>query len=113
VRADRFADAIATTIGERILQRRTELGLSQRDIASEGASYAYISRIEAGQRRPSVRALRKLASRLDVSVHWLETGEPDPAEELARLVLEHRGRPLPAGAERLARKVLREAGEPG
>jgi len=102
---------MATTIGERILQRRTVLGLSQREIAAEGVSYAYISRIEAGQRRPSVRALRKLAAKLDVSVHWLETGQPDPGEELARLVLEHRGRPLPTAAERLARKVLRQAGK--
>jgi transcriptional regulator with XRE-family HTH domain len=99
---------MATTIGERILQRRTELGLSQRDIASQGASYAYISRIEADQRRPSVRALRKLAARLDVSVHWLETGEPDPAEELAMLVLGHEGKPLPARALTLARRLLKQ-----
>lgn len=39
-------------------------------------------------------------------VRW-EAGEPDPAEELARLVLEHAGRPLPAVAARLARRVLR------
>ena len=45
-----------------------------------------------------------------MSVHWLETGEADPAEELARLVLEHRGKPLPTRAERLARNVLGETG---
>jgi transcriptional regulator with XRE-family HTH domain len=96
-----------TTIGERIRQRRTELGLSQRELASEGVSYAYISRLEAEVRRPSVRALRKLAPKLGVSVHWLETGENDPAELLALLVLEHRGRPLPQTATTLARKVLK------
>jgi hypothetical protein len=47
---------------------------------------------------------------LGVSVHWLETGEADPAEALARLVLEHRGRALPTAALRLARRVLGEAG---
>lgn len=31
-------------------------GLTQREIAAAGVSYAYISRSEAGQRRPSVRA---------------------------------------------------------
>src|SRR6266849_5927016 len=55
-------------LGERIRQRRVELGLSQRELASEGVSYAYISRIEADARRPSIRALRKLAPKLDVSV---------------------------------------------
>ena len=83
-----------------------ELGLSQRELASEGVSYAYISRLEADARRPSIRALRKLAPKLDVSAHWLETGETDPAEELAQIVLEHRGRPLPRAAVPLARKVL-------
>jgi transcriptional regulator with XRE-family HTH domain len=74
-------------VGERIHQRRVELGLSQREIASDGVSYAYISRIEAGTRNPSVRALRKLAPKLGVSVEWLETGvestrfaRPEPAE---------------------------------
>jgi transcriptional regulator with XRE-family HTH domain len=96
-----------STIGERIRQRRVELGLSQRELASEGVTYAYISRLEADTRRPSIRALRKLAPKLGVSVHWLETGEDDPAEQLARLVLEHRGRPLPQTATTLARKVLK------
>src|SRR5438067_3580964 len=83
------------TAGDRIRQRRLELGLSQRQLASEGVTYAYISRLEANERTPSIKALRKLADKLDVSVHWLETGEPDPAEELAQLVLEHQRRPLP------------------
>jgi transcriptional regulator with XRE-family HTH domain len=94
------------TVGERIRQRRLELGLSQRELASEGVSYAYVSRLEAGTRQPSVKALRKLAPKLGVSPHWLETGEDDPAEELARLVLQHRGRPLPRQAMALARAIL-------
>jgi transcriptional regulator with XRE-family HTH domain len=94
------------SVGERIRQRRRALGLSQRELASKGVSYAYISRIEGNERRPSVTALRKLAPKLGVSVHWLETGEDDPAEELARLVLEHRGA-LPSRASRLARLILR------
>jgi transcriptional regulator with XRE-family HTH domain len=97
------------TVGERIRQRRLELGLSQRELASEGVSYAYVSRLEAGTRQPSVKALRKLAPKLGVSPHWLETGEDDPAEELARLVLQHRGRPLPRQAITLARAILSDS----
>ena len=48
--------------------------MSQRDLAAPGVSYAYISRIEAGARQPSVKALRKLAAKLGVSVEYLETG---------------------------------------
>jgi len=95
-----------STIGERIRQRRVELGLSQRDLAEPGVSYAYISRIEANTRRPSVHALRKLAPKLQVSTHWLENGEEDPAEQLAQLVLDQQGRPLPRRAAALARAVL-------
>lgn len=99
----------ATTVGERIRERRQKLGISQRELASNGVSYAYISRIEANQRRPSVRALRELAPKLGVSVHWLETGKEDPAEELARLILASRGKPPPARAATLARLILRNA----
>ena len=98
-----------STVGERIRKRRMELGLTQRELETEGVSYAYISRIEADVRRPSVKALRKLAPKLDVTVHWLESGEADPAEELARLVLDYRGRPLPTTATQLARKLLNGA----
>ncbi len=64
------------TIGARLRRLRLERGLSQRELSSPGVSYAYISRIEAGARRPSVKALRKLARKLEVSAEYLETGSP-------------------------------------
>src|SRR5881409_2696004 len=77
------------TIGSRLKRLRLERGFSQRDLSSPGVSYAYISRIEAGARTPSVKALRMLAAKLGVSVEWLEPGEQRLAQKLARLVLEH------------------------
>src|SRR3712207_9108605 len=62
------------TVGQRLKRLRRERGFSQRQISSPGVSYAYISRIEAGTRRPSVKALRKLAGKLGVSPEYLETG---------------------------------------
>lgn len=53
---------------------RLERGLSQRQLASRGVSYAYISRIESDQRTPSVRAIRLLARRLGVAPEYLESG---------------------------------------
>jgi len=64
----------AESIGQRLRRLRHERGLSQRELASPGVSYAYISRIEAGARRPSVKALRMLARKLGVSADYLETG---------------------------------------
>ena len=61
-------------IGVRLRRLRLERGLSQRELAAPGVSYAYISRIEAGTRRPSVKALRLLARKLGVSPEYLETG---------------------------------------
>jgi tetratricopeptide (TPR) repeat protein len=61
-------------VGARLKRLRLQRGLSQRDLSSPGVSYAYISRIEAGARTPSVKALRKLSQKLGVSVEYLETG---------------------------------------
>jgi transcriptional regulator with XRE-family HTH domain len=99
-----------STVADRIRQRRQELGLSLRAAACEGVSAAHISRIETGDRQPSMKTLRALAARLDVSVHWLETGADDPVEELARLVLDTPDRPLPPRARTLARTLLRDRG---
>ena len=62
------------TIGQRVRRLRRERGLSQRELASEGVSFTYVSRIEADKRQPSVKALRLLASKLGVSPEYLETG---------------------------------------
>jgi transcriptional regulator with XRE-family HTH domain len=64
----------AETVGVRLRRLRLERGFSQRDLSSPGVSYAYISRIEAGARRPSVKALRMLAKKLGVTPGYLETG---------------------------------------
>ena len=66
--------AAGETIGQRLKRLRLERGLSQRELAAPGVSYAYISRIEAGTRQPSVKALRRLAAKLGVTADYLETG---------------------------------------
>ena len=61
-------------VGDRIRTLRTARGLSQRDVAGPGVTYAYVSRIEAGQRQPSEKALRSLAEKLGTTAHHLESG---------------------------------------
>ncbi len=74
-------------VGERLKQLRLERGFSQRDLSGPGVSYAYISRIEAGARRPSVKALRMLAQKLGVTAEYLETGLQIDASESRELRL--------------------------
>jgi transcriptional regulator with XRE-family HTH domain len=62
-------------VASRVKRRRLELGLSQRDVQLPGVSYAYVSRIEAGLRRPSIEALVGLGERLKVSALYLMTGD--------------------------------------
>jgi tetratricopeptide (TPR) repeat protein len=62
-------------VGRRLRQTRVEAGLSQRALAFPGCTPAYISRIEAGQRIPSLQLLRELANRIGVDVEYLARGD--------------------------------------
>jgi transcriptional regulator with XRE-family HTH domain len=102
------------SIGARLKRLRLQRGLSQRDLSSPGVSYAYISRIEAGARTPSVKALRKLAQKLGVSVEFLETGRDirdvdDRELRLADAELELRLAEVPDGPEQKLKEIFREA----
>jgi tetratricopeptide (TPR) repeat protein len=65
-------------VGRRLREARQRAGLSQRDLAFPGCTTAYISRIEAGVRIPSLQVLMRLADRLDVSAEFLATGRDAP-----------------------------------
>lgn len=62
-------------LGKRLREARQAAGLSQNQLAFEGCTGAYISRIEAGTRVPSLQLLRELARRLGVSADYLATGD--------------------------------------
>jgi transcriptional regulator with XRE-family HTH domain len=61
-------------IGKRVKEMRLQRGLSQRQIAGPGISYAYVSRIESGTRTPSLKAIVALADKLGVSPLYLLIG---------------------------------------
>jgi len=61
-------------VGRRLREARERAGLSQRQLSFLGCSPAYISRIEAGDRIPSLQLLREMGKRLGVSEDYLATG---------------------------------------
>ena len=71
-------------VGARIRAARLEAGLKQRELTFDGCTPAYLSRVEAGQRIPSLQILTRLAERLGTTADFLATGkvpEPDPLFE--------------------------------
>ena len=117
-------------VGRRLKEARLAAGLSQRTLSLPGCSSAYISRLEAGDRVPSLQLLRKLAAKLGVDEEYLARGvarvEQAPPElveaevalrlgdtELAReryeTVLEATG--APTSREQAARQLARLRGE--
>ena len=100
--------------GRRLRRLRRERGLSQRQLSGPGVSYAYISRLEAGARRPSVKAIRLLARKLGVSPEYLETGRDLAVREdreirLAEAELELRLERNEETAEQALRALAAEA----
>lgn len=103
--------------GQRIKRLRRERGLTLRDVAGEGVSFSYLSRIERGQRVPSTSALRTIGAKLGVSGEYLETGRelPVSTERETRLCdAELKLRfGQPEEARRAFEKVLHETEEEG
>jgi tetratricopeptide (TPR) repeat protein len=67
----------AAAVGSRLRQAREAAGLSQRQLSFPGCSPAYLSRIEAGERAPSLQLMRELARRLGVTEDYLAYGRGD------------------------------------
>jgi transcriptional regulator with XRE-family HTH domain len=57
-----------------VCKARIAAGLSQRSLSFPGCSAAYISRIERGERIPSLQVMREIAARTGVSEAYLAYG---------------------------------------
>lgn len=101
-------------VGRRLKEARIAAGLSQRQLSFPGCSAAYISRLEAGDRVPSLQLLRKLAVKLNADEQYLATGvervEQAPPE-LVEAEVAHRLGDHELAKERYA-QVLEAAGSP-
>lgn len=74
-------------VGQRLREARQAAALTQRDLSFDGCTAAYVSRIEAGARVPSLQILHEFAKRLGVTPEYLATGRPS-AEDLSSDLLE-------------------------
>jgi len=82
-RTPHYDDPMA--VGRRLHDARETAGLSQRDLAFPGCSAAYISRIERGERIPSLQVMRELARRTGIAEAELAYGRESVDPEVARL----------------------------
>ena len=85
-RIPHYDDPVA--VGQRLREAREAAGASQRDVQFAGCSAAYISRIERGERIPSLQVLRELGRRLEVTESWLAYGHERIDHEVALSVRE-------------------------
>src|SRR5439155_21902539 len=71
----------AAGLALRLRTARERAGLSQRALARDICTPAYISRLEKGERIPSLQLLRRLASRLGADADELASGLPKAPED--------------------------------
>jgi tetratricopeptide (TPR) repeat protein len=84
-------------LGQRLRNARIAAGLTQTEAAAGDASTAYISRIEAGQRRPDLKLLGHLAQRLGTTVEELLVGITRNERAELRLELDYAELALSSG----------------
>lgn len=103
------------TLGERVRIARREAGLSQAQLAGEELTKGFISQIESGLVRPSIRSLQHIASRLGRSLDYFIADEPLAATKRVtfhRLAAEAAAERRDwAGSERAAQAGLAVAGD--
>ena len=76
-------------LGGRIRALRTTRGWTQSELAGEHLSTGYVSRIEGGTRRPTMKVLRELAERLGTTTEQLLNGIERSRYDEIRLSLDH------------------------
>lgn len=95
-------------IGQRIIERRKKLGLTQEALAEKGDMTAqFVSYAEAGKRAMRPENLMKIAAALDVSADYLLTGDIIDKD---LLILADKMRKLTPSQIRIIEAVIDECG---
>jgi transcriptional regulator with XRE-family HTH domain len=75
------------TVGQRVRRLRKARHLTQVDLSGPGVTNAHVSRIETGDRQPTLGALRQIARKLGVPAEYLEHGIDVTTREELELTL--------------------------
>jgi tetratricopeptide (TPR) repeat protein len=99
--------------GSRLRKMRLARGMTQKQLAGDRYTHAYVSSIEAGRRMPSRDALEHFAGRLGVQVDELVTGRPPDLQARLEVKLHDARIDLSAGtleeADVALRSVIKDA----
>lgn len=106
--AVRAGSGLSIALGERVRAARKALGLSQAALAGEDFTKGFISQLESGQVRPSIRSLQVIASRLGKPLEYFLGDEPLAA---VKRVAFHRLAAEAAAERRAWDEVRRHVGE--
>src|ERR1044072_996776 len=101
--ADRLRKIDPAVLGQRLRAARVAKGMTQTDLAGADVSVGYVSRIEAGQRRPNLQVLTDLCIRLGTPVEQLLMGVAPQELEQINLNLDFAELSLESGEAQAAR----------
>jgi len=96
-------------LGHRLRAARVAKGMTQTDLAGADVSVGYVSRIEAGHRRPNLQVLTDLCVRLGTPVEQLLMGVAPQELEQIKLTLDFAELSLESGQAQAAEAQAREA----
>jgi tetratricopeptide (TPR) repeat protein len=105
------ADVLAADVGKRIREARQERGMSLAQLGGEDLSRSFLSLVELGRSRISLRALAIVAKRLDLPVSFfLDQGE-DSEHIASQLLLDEAEIALEQGKPDQCLRLLDQAGQ--
>lgn len=85
---------LAAEIGERIIENRNELGISQEELAEEiGVSINTLSNMENGKYFPKIDNIIMLSEAFSVSPEYMILGEYEPKQVEDPTILKYKGLP--------------------
>jgi len=74
-------EAIVIEVGSRVKRLRSQAGLTLEEFAAQsGVSRAMLSKVERGEKSPTLAIIVRIAKGLNVSMSTLMGAEPDPAQ---------------------------------
>ena len=87
-RHERTSELLATDVGQRIRALRLDRGLSLAQLGGDDLSRSFLSLVELGRSRISLRALAIVAQRLEQPISYFLDGTADSTEARAELLLD-------------------------